>query len=70
MESNVARVMSSEALEIARLKMKTNKLIDANEQLIKRRSSCRKPSSDCKELKVAEKTILAFQRKIGLLSSI
>lgn len=35
MESNVARVMSSEALEIARLKMKTNKLIDANEQLIK-----------------------------------
>ena len=35
MEPNVARIMSSEELEIARLKAKANKLIDVNQQLVR-----------------------------------
>ena len=59
MEANVARIMSSEELEIARLKAKTNKLIDVNEQLVKekkqlqetirRLQKCSKEDSDITE---------------------
>lgn len=52
MEPNVARIMSSEELEIARLKAKANKLIDVNQQLVREKRSCRKPSSDYKEFQM------------------
>lgn len=38
MEPNVARIMSSEELEIARLKAKANKLIDVNQQLVREKA--------------------------------
>ena len=38
MEPNVARIISSEELEIARLKAKANKLIDVNQQLVREKA--------------------------------
>ena len=55
MEPNVARIMSSEALEIARLKAKANKLIDVNQQLVREKAQLQETIQRLQRFSNAEK---------------
>ena len=55
MEPNVARIMSSEELEIARLKAKANKLIDVNQQLVREKAQLQETIQRLQRFSNAEK---------------
>lgn len=65
MEPNVARIMSSEALEIARLKAKANKLIDVNQQLVREKAQLQETIQRLQRFSNARKSLERL-RKMSL----